>query len=1083
MLRKSFFLLFLLIPVFCVAQKEATYWYFGNNAGLKFDIDGSMPTPLLDGNLKTLEGCAVISDVRGRLLFYTDGIKVWDRRHKLMPNGIKLNGHPSSTQSGVIVPAPGDSRKFYIFTVDMEGRENGLGYSTVDLNENGGYGDVVQKNYQLNWPVTEKIVAVKHFNNTDYWVIAHRFRTNEFVAYRVTKDGVSHSPVKSSVGSEHKGQPNRTMGYMKASPGGERLAVAVRWENFVEVFDFDNKNGKVSNPVKLDCYAPYGLSFSPDDSKLYVGEMDIGNIYQFEVNQPGWKIASTKTLVGKSSSNMIGALQLGIDGRLYVARFESQYLGVINHPSEKGQAADYVDNGISLGRESKLGLPTFIDNYFTPLDASFTFEKQCFGEEMQFKDLSYTIPETWKWDFGDGSTSTEQNPTHQFKEPGKYKVNLNVTYGRQTDEITKTVEVHALPDIELGEDTIVFRGDTVELDAGGPHKAIEWSTGETSQKIKVFETGTYEVEAENRHGCKFSDKRKVVVKELPEIELGEDVILCAGEEAVLNAGGGFYVYEWSTGASTSKIKVNESGKYWIKAARNAIWITDSIQVHVVERPEFDLIKELTVDFGNTDTIAVKEKFASYKWSTGAATPKITVSKEGVYRVTVTNKHGCSSEKEAKVNVYYPPNYLASVKIDEKWGYIDENGDIKIEPQFDAAMPFSEDLAAVKVGKKWGFIDYKGNMVIDPRFENVGTFKEGLAAVNNWNKWGFIDKKGDYIIAPAYSFAMDFSGGLARIRKEKGVHELWGYIDKKGKYVVEPRYPQIFDLPNFMEDYAVVRVSNKWGVIDKKGKLVVDPIYDDARGFSEGLAAMKKGDKWGFIDYDGNVIIPFQFDLVRYFKEGVAAVRKKEVKQFGADSTTFEYRWAYIDKQGNFVIPYAFRRAYDFREGLAMVQLNEKCGLINKSGEFVVKPKYELGFLKSPKEGLVPYGVKAVFGTDTFASYTDYRWGFMDKRGRTVIQPKFWWAMDFEDGLAPIEVDSAWGYIDRSGKFIVPPIYTDIKYLPLFEENLKYGASFDVNTYKWGYIDKSGKTVIPPIYDKASVFVRIREDLKHASKDL
>ncbi|MHA1342163.1 MAG: hypothetical protein ACTSO2_19505, partial [Promethearchaeota archaeon] len=76
-----------------------------------------------------MEGCATISDKFGHLLFYTDGITVWNKNHRVMKNGEGLFGHVSSTQSAIIIPNPGKKNQYYIFTVDAEDSSNGLNYS------------------------------------------------------------------------------------------------------------------------------------------------------------------------------------------------------------------------------------------------------------------------------------------------------------------------------------------------------------------------------------------------------------------------------------------------------------------------------------------------------------------------------------------------------------------------------------------------------------------------------------------------------------------------------------------------------------------------------------------------------------------------------------------------------------------------------------------------------------------------------------------------------------------------------------------------------------------------------------------
>ena len=119
-------LTFLLIfcASFSFAQKEANNWYFGNNAGV--DFSSGKAVALTSGALKTDEGCAVISDKSGKLLFYTDGISVWNGNHQLMQNGQGLKGNPSSTSSGVAIPKPNSPGIYYLFSVAATAGVDGL---------------------------------------------------------------------------------------------------------------------------------------------------------------------------------------------------------------------------------------------------------------------------------------------------------------------------------------------------------------------------------------------------------------------------------------------------------------------------------------------------------------------------------------------------------------------------------------------------------------------------------------------------------------------------------------------------------------------------------------------------------------------------------------------------------------------------------------------------------------------------------------------------------------------------------------------------------------------------------------------
>lgn len=360
-MKHAFSLLaFLFLPLVSVlAQGEKSIWYFGGQAGLSFA--SGTPVPLTDSKMTTYEGSSVATNQLGQLLFYTNGETVWNRQHLPMPNGRHLMGSSSSSQSALVVPDPGSGNVFYVFTVAPQGNSNGLRYSIVDMTRDNGLGDVPRANMLLVTPVAEKLAAVRHQNGRDTWVLAHRWNSNAFVAYLVTPEGVSAMPVMSNVGSMNAGPGRNAIGCLKFSPDGTKLATAIwRETNKFEVYDFDRTTGKVSKPRSFGPYEEaYGVEFSPDGSKLYGTSNGKGGgkaqIWQIDLK-------TGKTLeVGGSANRKIGSLQLGPDGKIYVAREDNPYLGIIQNPNNLGAACNYLDNGLKLGgRRSKLGLPNFI---------------------------------------------------------------------------------------------------------------------------------------------------------------------------------------------------------------------------------------------------------------------------------------------------------------------------------------------------------------------------------------------------------------------------------------------------------------------------------------------------------------------------------------------------------------------------------------------------------------------------------------------------------------------------------------------------------------------------------------------------
>ncbi len=91
--------------------------------------------------------------------------------------------------------------------------------------------------------------------------------------------------------------------------------------------------------------------------------------------------------------------------------------------------------------------------------------------------------------------------------------------------------------------------------------------------------------------------------------------------------------------------------------------------------------------------------------------------------------------------------------------------------YEDARPFADGWAAVKSSGKWGFIDTDGNVKIDFRFEDARSFGQHLAAVKQDSLWGYVSLQGEMAIEPAFLDARSFSGGSAAVKTEDG----WQFI--------------------------------------------------------------------------------------------------------------------------------------------------------------------------------------------------------------------------------------------------------------------------------------------------------------------
>lgn len=462
---------FLFCFTLAFSQKESANWYFGESAGL--DFNSGVPLALTNGKLITNEGCATISDANGNLLFYTDGVTVWDRQHEIMPNGQNLLGHSSSTESALIIPKPADNTEFYLFTIDKpsyyfseDDPIDGVNYSTIALGLNNGFGDVIANtknrhlitydindSFQNEYKSSEKITAVTHSDGSSIWVITHFM--NKFYSFKIDNNGVNETPIISTVSQmvrpvfNEDGANISAIGYLKVSPDGKRIAIAHSSTNLggggprapkkqtgrVLLYDFDNTTGVVSNEsLIIDETYPYGIEFSPNSKLLYVSNnvyddndsFNHSHVYQYNLESSD--ITGSRESLS-NSQNIAGALQLAINGKIYRAGYpaggEGLYLSVINKPNEIGGSADYSENIVNLdGKAARLGLPPFVQSIFL---YTFDYEYTCLGDETHYFITSEEPYDSVQWDFGDGQTSTLEEPLHTYSQPGVYTASLTMS--------------------------------------------------------------------------------------------------------------------------------------------------------------------------------------------------------------------------------------------------------------------------------------------------------------------------------------------------------------------------------------------------------------------------------------------------------------------------------------------------------------------------------------------------------------------------------------------------------------------------------------------------------------------------------
>jgi len=201
----------------------------------------------------------------------------------------------------------------------------------------------------------------------------------------------------------------------------------------------------------------------------------------------------------------------------------------------------------------------------------------------------------------------------------------------------------------------------------------------------------------------------------------------------------------------------------------------------------------------------------------------------------------------------------------KWGYLNNSGEIVIEPVYYKALNFKEGLAFVELKDNSSdstdklFIDLSGNTKIklDKNISEARSFSEGLAAVKDSAGWGFMDTQGNLVIAPDpdWKTVTNFNNGYAAFLE----YGEWGAINKKGKRILGSFYNAP---PIFFSGLSALEEDEGMGFINKKGRKKISSKYEEiAYPFYKGKAVVKEGKYYIFVSKAGKIASNLELDNI------------------------------------------------------------------------------------------------------------------------------------------------------------------------------------------------------------------------------
>lgn len=445
----------------------------------------------------------------------------------------------------------------------------------------------------------------------------------------------------------------------------------------------------------------------------------------------------------------------------------------------------------------------------------------------------------------------------------------------------------------------------------------------------------------------------------------------------------------------------------------------------------------------------------------------------------------------------------------KWGVINSNGDIVIDPSYAEMIivPNSKkDIFLCTFDVNYDDGTYK-TKALNGKNEEIFTSYEQIEAITN------IDENQN----------LSYNGQVLRVQKQGK----YGLINMDGTEILPCEYEEIKALQG-VENAILVQKEGKYGIVNNEGKTLIEPNYVEIQGLgkeaSQGFIVKNQEGKYGIIDISNKQVLETKYDAISKIHEGDYYVvtengKQKVVKKDGTEILNGEYdeivailknpengiiykdneKYGLMNLEGTKIIAENYDDLKEAKTGIFIVKQKDNYGIIDQEGKTLVEVKYkginynekadiyitedenynneilngnyeikltgmvtniddERGYIEiKQEEGYKYYNFKFeeqkeadIFKTNTlFVSKKDGKYGFLDKDGNVVVDYIYDDAtMQNTYGYAGIKKDGKWGVVDRNGKVIQEPTYKLDDYLQIdFIGRWYLGKDLNMNYYR------------------------------------
>ena len=534
-----FFSLNLLTIVGFSQNLERYNWYFGSGTqAIRFNRTSALPTVVAKSIPFGTGGSSTATDPsNANLLFYTDGSRVYDAKHLVMPGGIGLTANTSGNQPTAICPVPGQPGKYFIFTNTANFPAPGtISVSVVDMNLFGNApfpvpatGDLESTNVAVPGLINraEAMIIVPHTNGTDFWLLTQPTNTVNYSATLInaasytgtfnttTTAGIGPFPISAANFSFHEG--NRKVAVSPQNTNTD--AIIIDFNATTGGFGFDTiilNSGQATTTNQ----SIYDIEWSAKGDYLFLsmhGEAGIAaNLLQYDYLNP---LTTLATVLPGPIFRSYG-VQIAPDStiyHLYQAVAAGPFLvGQITKPDTIATEVRYLSAPLGPANFSGTQFTSFAPRTPVTMIVDFNFIGTCQNNNTTFFPIVSPVADSVRWDFGDLSGSNSWSPVHEFGAAQVFNVTLTAFYQNQTQSVIKAVSIQSFPlQLNLVQDTTACRSEfppprgtssptqfSVKVSAtGGTPTSYIWSNGDLGDTLTPDSAGYYFVVATDGSGC------------------------------------------------------------------------------------------------------------------------------------------------------------------------------------------------------------------------------------------------------------------------------------------------------------------------------------------------------------------------------------------------------------------------------------------------------------------------------------------------------------------------------------------------------------------------------------------------------